>query len=158
MAADPRLTAGLRGLAWRRFRGCGALAGASASGSAAACSEDLARATHTELIRPGGKRAAGTGGGTRKGGGSAKPEPGPGQVSVPAAGLGTWTRLEAAAAGQHYELLEAATAAGVRLTDTSPMYGPPSDCCRSRWTASAPGPHRRQDLAAPIWILAAGPA
>jgi len=40
------------------------------------------------------------------------------------AGLGTWQRLEAAAAsGQHRELIEAAIAASIRLIDTSPMYG-----------------------------------
>jgi aryl-alcohol dehydrogenase-like predicted oxidoreductase len=45
-------------------------------------------------------------------------------VRVPAVGLGTWRRLEAAAAaGRHRELLDAALASGVRLVDTSPMYG-----------------------------------
>src|SRR5215470_18271776 len=49
---------------------------------------------------------------------------GRGRVSVPAIGLGTWRRLEAAAAaGRHGELIEAAIAAGVRVVDTSPMYG-----------------------------------
>ena len=49
---------------------------------------------------------------------------GRGQVSVPVVGLGTWRRLEAAAAaGRHRELIGAAIAAGVRLFDTSPMYG-----------------------------------
>jgi aryl-alcohol dehydrogenase-like predicted oxidoreductase len=49
---------------------------------------------------------------------------GRGRVSVPVVGLGTWQRLEAAAAaGQDRELIEAAIAAGVRLIDTSPMYG-----------------------------------
>nr|WP_281371746.1 aldo/keto reductase [Petropleomorpha daqingensis] len=38
--------------------------------------------------------------------------------------MGTWRRLEAAAAaGRHRELLDAALASGVRLVDTSPMYG-----------------------------------
>jgi aryl-alcohol dehydrogenase-like predicted oxidoreductase len=46
------------------------------------------------------------------------------QLSVPAVGLGTWRRLEAAAAdGRDRELIGAAIAAGVRLMDTSPMYG-----------------------------------
>ena len=46
------------------------------------------------------------------------------QLSVPVVGLGTWRRLEAAAArGQDRELIGAAIAAGVRLMDTSPMYG-----------------------------------
>jgi aryl-alcohol dehydrogenase-like predicted oxidoreductase len=49
---------------------------------------------------------------------------GRGRVSVPAVGLGTWQRLEAAAAaGRHRELIDAAIAAGIRLFDTSPMYG-----------------------------------
>jgi aryl-alcohol dehydrogenase-like predicted oxidoreductase len=47
-----------------------------------------------------------------------------GRVSVPVVGLGTWRRLEAAAAaGRHRELPGAAIAAGIRLFDTSPMYG-----------------------------------
>jgi len=45
---------------------------------------------------------------------------GRGRVSVPVVGLGTWRRLEAAAAaGRQRELIEAA----IRLLDTSPMYG-----------------------------------
>jgi aryl-alcohol dehydrogenase-like predicted oxidoreductase len=49
---------------------------------------------------------------------------GRGRVSVPVVGLGTWQRLEAAAAaGQDRELIEGAIAAGIRLVDTSPMYG-----------------------------------
>src|ERR1700745_2315167 len=49
---------------------------------------------------------------------------GRGRVSVPAVGLGTWRRLEAAAAAdRHRELIQAAIAAGIRLIDTSPMYG-----------------------------------
>ncbi len=49
---------------------------------------------------------------------------GRGRVSVPVVGLGTWRRLEAAAAaGQHRELVQAAIAAGIRVIDTSPMYG-----------------------------------
>jgi aryl-alcohol dehydrogenase-like predicted oxidoreductase len=49
---------------------------------------------------------------------------GRGRVSVPVVGLGTWQRLEAAAAaGQDRELIEVAVAAGIRLIDTSPMYG-----------------------------------
>lgn len=47
-----------------------------------------------------------------------------GRVSVPVVGLGTWRRLEAAAAAdRHRELIQAAIAAGIRLIDTSPMYG-----------------------------------
>jgi len=49
---------------------------------------------------------------------------GRGRVSVPVVGLGTWQRLEAAAAaGQHRELIGTAITAGIRLFDTSPMYG-----------------------------------
>src|ERR1700753_4424722 len=49
---------------------------------------------------------------------------GRGRVSVPVVGLGTWRRLEsAAAAGRHRELIQAAIAADIRLIDTSPMYG-----------------------------------
>ena len=49
---------------------------------------------------------------------------GRGRVSVPVVGLGTWRRLEAAAAaGRHHELIGSAIAAGIRLFDTSPMYG-----------------------------------
>jgi aryl-alcohol dehydrogenase-like predicted oxidoreductase len=47
---------------------------------------------------------------------------GRGRMSVPAVGLGTWRRLEAAAAaGRHRELIDSAIAAGIRLVDTSPM-------------------------------------
>jgi len=47
-----------------------------------------------------------------------------GRVSVPVVGLGTWARLEAAAAaGQDRELIDTAIAVGIRLIDTSPMYG-----------------------------------
>jgi diketogulonate reductase-like aldo/keto reductase len=49
---------------------------------------------------------------------------GRGRLSVPVVGLGTWRRLEAAAAaGRQGELVEAAIAAGIRVIDTSPMYG-----------------------------------
>jgi aryl-alcohol dehydrogenase-like predicted oxidoreductase len=49
---------------------------------------------------------------------------GQGRTSVPVVGLGTWRRLEAAAArGQDRELIDAAIAADIRLIDTSPMYG-----------------------------------
>jgi diketogulonate reductase-like aldo/keto reductase len=47
-----------------------------------------------------------------------------GRVSMPVVGLGTWRRLEAAAAaGRHRELVDTAIAVGIRLVDTSPMYG-----------------------------------
>ena len=49
---------------------------------------------------------------------------GRGRGSVPVVGLGTWRRLEAAAAaGRHRELIEAALRVGIRVLDTSPMYG-----------------------------------
>ncbi len=45
-------------------------------------------------------------------------------LEVPAVGLGTWRRLEmAAAAGKSRQLIEAALDTGVRLFDSSPMYG-----------------------------------
>jgi aryl-alcohol dehydrogenase-like predicted oxidoreductase len=49
---------------------------------------------------------------------------GHGGLSVPVVGLGTWRRLEAAAAaGRHRELIDSAISVGIRLLDTSPMYG-----------------------------------
>ena len=46
------------------------------------------------------------------------------RMSVPVVGLGTWRRLEAAAAsGEDRELIDAAVTADIRLIDTSPMYG-----------------------------------
>src|SRR5580700_8664136 len=49
---------------------------------------------------------------------------GRGRVGMPVVGLGTWRRLEAAAAaGRHRELVAAALATGIRMFDTSPMYG-----------------------------------
>jgi aryl-alcohol dehydrogenase-like predicted oxidoreductase len=60
---------------------------------------------------------------------------GHGRVSVPVVGLGTWQRLEAAAAGRHRELTGAAIAAGIRVFDTSPMYGE-----AERLLAGAPSP------------------
>jgi aryl-alcohol dehydrogenase-like predicted oxidoreductase len=49
---------------------------------------------------------------------------GPGRADVPVVGLGTWRRLEAAAAaGRHRELVDTAVSVGIRLVDTSPMYG-----------------------------------
>src|SRR2546430_2561210 len=50
---------------------------------------------------------------------------GRGRISVPVVGLGTWRRLEAAAAGRHRELISTAVTAGIRLFDTSPMAGDP---------------------------------
>src|SRR3954466_15371408 len=49
---------------------------------------------------------------------------GRGRVGVPVVGLGTWRRLEAAAAaGRHRELVDTAIETGIGLFDTSPMYG-----------------------------------
>jgi aryl-alcohol dehydrogenase-like predicted oxidoreductase len=46
------------------------------------------------------------------------------RVSVPVVGLGTWRRLEAAAAaGRDRDLIKATIEADIRLIDTSPMYG-----------------------------------
>ncbi|MCW2609847.1 MAG: hypothetical protein QOC93_1174 [Actinomycetota bacterium] len=44
--------------------------------------------------------------------------------AVPVVGLGTWQRLAAAAAeGRHRELVQAALGSGLRVFDSSPMYG-----------------------------------
>jgi diketogulonate reductase-like aldo/keto reductase len=49
---------------------------------------------------------------------------GPDRVAVPVVGLGTWQRLEAAAAaGRHRELVGTALDVGIRVFDSSPMYG-----------------------------------
>ena len=73
---------------------------------------------------------------------------GRGRMSVPVVGLGTWRRLEAAAAaGRHRELIDSAIAAGIRLVDTSPMYG-----AAQRLLADALDGNRRQVvLADKIW-------
>ena len=66
------------------------------------------------------------------------------RVSVPVVGLGTWRRLEAAAtSGQHRELIGSAIAAGIRLIDTSPMYGD-----AERLLADALGAERNQAVIA----------
>jgi aryl-alcohol dehydrogenase-like predicted oxidoreductase len=77
---------------------------------------------------------------------------GRGRVSVPAVGLGTWRRLEAAAAaGRHRELISTAIAAGIRLFDTSPMYGE-----AERLLADALGGQRGQVVIADkVWTLSA---
>ncbi len=76
---------------------------------------------------------------------------GQGRVSVPVVGLGTWQRLEAAAAsGQHRELIETAIADGIRLIDTSPMYGD-----SERLLADALGDQRDQVVIADkVWTPA----
>ena len=73
---------------------------------------------------------------------------GRGRVSVPVVGLGTWQRLEAAAAsGQDRELLDTAIATGIRLIDTSPMYGD-----AERLLASGLGANRDQVIIADkVW-------
>jgi aryl-alcohol dehydrogenase-like predicted oxidoreductase len=74
---------------------------------------------------------------------------GRGRVSVPVVGLGTWRRLEAAAAaGRHRELISAAVAAVIAVFDTSPMYGD-----AERLLAAALDGRRGQVLVAgKIWI------
>jgi aryl-alcohol dehydrogenase-like predicted oxidoreductase len=76
---------------------------------------------------------------------------GRGRVSVPVVGLGTWQRLEAAAAsGQHRELIDTAIADGIRLIDTSPMYGD-----AERLLAGALGDQRDQVVIADkVWTPA----
>ena len=49
---------------------------------------------------------------------------GPGGPAVPAIGLGTWIRLEIAArTGRHVEVVHGALEAGIKVFDSSPMYG-----------------------------------
>jgi len=74
------------------------------------------------------------------------------RVSAPVIGLGTWQRLEAAAAaGQDGELIQTAIAAGIRLFDTSPMYG-----AAERLLAGALGGQRDQAVIADkIWTPSA---
>ena len=78
---------------------------------------------------------------------------GRGRISVPVVGLGTWQRLEAAAAaGQQRELIEAAIATGIRLIDTSPMYG-----AAERLLAGALNGQRGQVLITnKVWIPSVG--
>ena len=46
------------------------------------------------------------------------------RAAVPVVGLGTWQRLEAAAErGRHHELIGRALDVGIRVFDSSPMYG-----------------------------------
>ena len=73
---------------------------------------------------------------------------GRGRVSVPVVGLGTWQRLEAAAAaGRHRELISAAVATGIRLFDTSPdVRRRPAAARRRAGRPARRGLHRRQDL------------
>lgn len=77
---------------------------------------------------------------------------GRGRVSVPVVGLGTWRRLEAAAAaGRLAELTEAAVTAGIRVIDTSPMYGE-----AERLLSGALDGHREQVLVADkVWTPSA---
>jgi aryl-alcohol dehydrogenase-like predicted oxidoreductase len=77
----------------------------------------------------------------RRGLGRAGPE-------LPVIGLGTWRRLvTAAATGGHIALVEAAWAAGVRVFDSSPMYGQ-----AERLLAEALGDHRGEAfVATKIW-------
>ena len=77
-----------------------------------------------------------------------------GRVSVPVVGLGTWRRLEAAAAaGRDHELIEAAIAAGVQVIDTSPMYG-----AAERLLSDALDGHRGQVfIADKVWTPVGGP-
>lgn len=77
---------------------------------------------------------------------------GRGRESVPVVGLGTWRRLEAAAAaGRHRGLIAAAIAAGIRIIDTSPMYGD-----AERLLSDALDGHRGQVFVADkIWTTSA---
>ena len=77
---------------------------------------------------------------------------GKGRVSVPVVGLGTWRRLEAAAAASRQgELVEAAIAAGIQVIDTSPMYGE-----AEQLLSDALGGHREQVFVADkVWTPSA---
>jgi diketogulonate reductase-like aldo/keto reductase len=73
---------------------------------------------------------------------------GRGRVAVPVVGLGTWQRLEAAAAvGRHRELVGRALDSGVRVFDSSPMYG------KAEWLLAEALDGRREDafVATKIW-------
>ena len=66
---------------------------------------------------------------------------------MPVVGLGTWRRLEAAAAdGRDCELMDAAIGAGIRPIDTSPMYGASERLRRRAGRRARPGRHCRQSL------------
>ena len=73
---------------------------------------------------------------------------GRGRISVPVVGLGTWQRLEAAAAaGQHRELVEAASRPASGSSTPHPCTATPSGCC-----AGALGTGRDQAVIADkIW-------
>jgi aryl-alcohol dehydrogenase-like predicted oxidoreductase len=87
---------------------------------------------------------------------------GPGGPAVPVIGLGTWSRLEAAATGDgHVPVVTRALDAGVRLFDSSPMYGRAEELLGEAlgarraeavvatkiWTSSAPEGRRQLDRA-----------
>jgi aryl-alcohol dehydrogenase-like predicted oxidoreductase len=73
---------------------------------------------------------------------------GTGRPALPVVGLGTWARLEAAAAaGRHVELIQRTLAEDVRVFDSSPMYG-----AAERLLAEALGSQRRSAfIATKIW-------
>ena len=68
---------------------------------------------------------------------------------LPAVGLGTWQRFHAAGAGS---LTDAALAAGVRVFDSSPMYGPAEEALGEALAG------RRDDafVATKVWASNAG--
>jgi aryl-alcohol dehydrogenase-like predicted oxidoreductase len=70
------------------------------------------------------------------------------RLALPVIGLGTWARLEAAASqGRDVELVEGALDAGVRVFDSSPMYGR-----AEQLLADALGARRREAfVATKIW-------
>src|SRR4051812_36664005 len=78
---------------------------------------------------------------------------GRGRVGVPVVGLGTWRRLEAAAAaGRHRELLDAALRSGIRVVDTSPMYGG----AEKLLAEALDGERERVFVADKVWTQSAG--
>jgi diketogulonate reductase-like aldo/keto reductase len=78
---------------------------------------------------------------------------GAGGLEVPVIGLGTWARLEtAAASGQHAHIVATALDAGVRVFDSSPMYGR-----AEQLLAEALGQRRSEAIVATkIWTPSAG--
>ena len=72
---------------------------------------------------------------------------GRGRVSVPVVGLGTWRRLEAAAAaGRHRELVGAAIAAASPVRHLPDVRRRRAAARRCAGRPARPGAHRRQDL------------
>jgi len=73
-------------------------------------------------------------------------------VRAPVVGLGTWRRLEvAAAAGRHHDLIDTALESGIRVVDTSPMYGD----AERLLAATLEGKRHRVLVADKVWTASA---